>query len=58
MVYARQEKEASEKLEREVGVSKEELEKDLADQLAKSQASFNKSLANEKKKVSALRKDR
>jgi hypothetical protein len=58
MVYARQEKEASEKLEREVGVAKEELEKDLADQLAKSQASFNKSLAKEKKKVSALRKDR
>jgi chromosome segregation ATPase len=58
MVYARQEKEASEKLEKEVGVAKEELEKDLADQLAKSQASFHKSLAKEKKKVSALRKDR
>jgi chromosome segregation ATPase len=54
----RQEKEASEKLEREVGVAKEELEKNLADQLAKSQASFNRSLAKEKKKVSALRKDK
>ncbi|KAK2429176.1 hypothetical protein QL285_027636 [Trifolium repens] len=58
MVYARQEKEASEKLEREVSVAKEELEKDLANQLAKSQASFNKILAKEKKKVSALRRDR
>jgi hypothetical protein len=58
MVYSRQEKEASEKLEKEVGIAKESLEKDLADQLAKSQASFNKSLAKEKKKVSALRKDK
>jgi chromosome segregation ATPase len=58
MVYARQEREASEKLEKEVGAAKEELEKDLADQLAKSQAGFNKSLAKEKKKISALRKDR
>jgi hypothetical protein len=58
MVYARQEKEASENLEKEVGAAKEELEKDLADQLAKSQASFNKSLAKEKKKISALRNDR
>jgi hypothetical protein len=58
MVYSRQEKEASEKLEREVGIAKESLEKDLADQLAKSQAGFNKSLAKEKKRVSALRKDK
>jgi hypothetical protein len=58
MVYSRQEKEASEKLEREVGVAKESLEKDLADQLAKSQAGFNKSLANEKKRVSVMRKDK
>jgi hypothetical protein len=58
MVFTRQEKEASERLEREVGVAKEELEKDLAGQLAKSQASFNKSLAKEKKKVSVLRKDK
>jgi hypothetical protein len=58
MVYARQEKEASEKLDREVCAAKEDLEKDLADQLAKSQASFNKSLAKENKKISALRKDR
>jgi hypothetical protein len=58
MVFSRQEKEVSEKLEKEVGVAKEELEKDLADQLAKSQASFNKSLAKEKKKVSVLRKDK
>jgi hypothetical protein len=58
MVYVRQEKEASEKLEREVGVAKEELEKELAGQLAKSEASFNKSLAKEKKRVSGLRKDR
>jgi hypothetical protein len=58
MVFTRQEKEASEKLEKEVGAAKEDLEKDLADQLAKSQAGFNKSLAREKKKVSALRKDK
>jgi hypothetical protein len=58
MVFTRQEKEASEKLEKEVGAAKEDLEKDLADQLAKSQAGFNKSLAKEKKKVSALRKDK
>jgi hypothetical protein len=58
MVYAGHEKEASEKLEREVGAAKEDLEKDLADQLAKSRAGFNKSLTKEKKKVSALRKDR
>jgi hypothetical protein len=58
MVFSRQEKEASEKLEKEVGAAKEELEKDLADQLAKSQASFNKSLAKEKKRVTSLRKDK
>jgi hypothetical protein len=58
MVFTRQENEASEKLEREVGVAKEDLEKNLAGQLAKSQASFNKSLAKEKKKINALRKDR
>jgi chromosome segregation ATPase len=58
MVFNRQEKEASEKLEREVGAAKEELEKDLADQLAKSQADFTKSLGKEKKKNSALRKDK
>jgi hypothetical protein len=58
MVFTRQEKEASEKLEKEVGAAKEDLEKDLADQLAKSQAGFNKSLAKEKKRVSALRKDK
>jgi chromosome segregation ATPase len=57
MVFTRQEKEASKKLEREVGATKEDLEKNLADQLAKSQASFNKSLAKEKKKITALRKD-
>ncbi|WJX56889.1 hypothetical protein P8452_42503 [Trifolium repens] len=56
MVFTRQEKEASEKLEKEVGAAKEELEKDLADQLAKSQVGFNKSLAKEKKRISALRK--
>jgi chromosome segregation ATPase len=44
-------------LEREVRAAKEDLEKNLADQLAKSQASFNKSLAKEKKKITALRKD-
>jgi hypothetical protein len=58
MVFNRQEKEASDKLEKEIGASKEELEKDLADQLAKSQASFNKSLVKEKKRVSALRKSK
>jgi chromosome segregation ATPase len=58
MVFNRQEKEASDKLEREVGAAKEELEKDLADQLAKSQAEFTKSLGKEKKKNSALRKDK
>jgi hypothetical protein len=58
MVYARQEKEASEKLENEVGAAKEDLEKDLADQLAKSQDGFNKSLAKEKKKISTLRKEK
>jgi hypothetical protein len=58
MVYNRQEQEASEKLEREVGAAKEELEKDLAAQLAKSQADFTKSLGKEKKKNSTLRKDR
>jgi hypothetical protein len=58
MVFNRQEKEASDKLEREVGAAKEELEKDLADQLAKSQAEFTKSLGREKKKNSALRKDK
>jgi hypothetical protein len=36
MVYARQKKKASEKLEKEVGAAKENLEKDLADQLTKS----------------------
>jgi SMC interacting uncharacterized protein involved in chromosome segregation len=56
--YARQEKEASEKLEKEVGAAKEDLEKDLADQLAKSQVGFNKSLAKEKKKISTLRKEK
>jgi hypothetical protein len=45
-------------LEREVRAAKEDLEKNLADQLAKSQASFNKSLAKEKKKITALRKDK
>jgi hypothetical protein len=45
-------------LEREVGAAKEDLEKNLADQLAKSQGSFNKSLAKEKKKITALRKDK
>jgi hypothetical protein len=58
MVYNRQEQEASEKLEQEVGAAKEELEKDLAVQLARSQADFTKSLGKEKKKNSALRKDR
>jgi chromosome segregation ATPase len=58
MVYTRQEKEASEKFEREVGDAKDDLEKDLADQLAKSQDGFNKSLAKEKKRVSALRKEK
>jgi hypothetical protein len=58
MVYNRQEQEASEKLEREVGAAKEELEKDLAAQLAKSQADFTKSLGKEKKKNSALRRDK
>jgi hypothetical protein len=58
MVFNRQEKEASEKLEKEVGAAKEELEKDLADQLAKSQADFSKSLSREKKKNSSLRKDK
>ena len=58
MVFTRQEKEASEKLEKEVGAAKEDLEKDLADQLAKSQTGFNKSLAKEKKKVYVLRKDK
>jgi SMC interacting uncharacterized protein involved in chromosome segregation len=58
MVHARQEKEASEKLEKEVDAAKEDLEKDLADQLTKSQAGFNKSLAKEKKKISALRKEK
>jgi hypothetical protein len=58
MVFTRQEKEASEKLEKEVGAAKEDLEKNLADQLAKSQAGFNKSLAKEKKRISALRKDK
>jgi hypothetical protein len=43
MVFNRQEKEASDKLERELGAAKEELEKDLAGQLAKSQADFQKS---------------
>jgi SMC interacting uncharacterized protein involved in chromosome segregation len=45
-------------LEKEVGAAKEDLEKNLADQLAKSQAGFNKSLAKEKKRISALRKDK
>jgi hypothetical protein len=58
MVFTRQEKEASEKLEREVGAAKEDLEKTLADQLAKSQASFNKKLVKEKKRITALRKDK
>jgi hypothetical protein len=56
MVFNRQEKEASLKLEKEVGAAKEELEKELASQLAKSQADFSKSLGKEKKKNSALRK--
>jgi chromosome segregation ATPase len=58
IVYVRQEKEASEKLQKEVRAAKEDLEKDLADQLAKSQAGFNKSLAKKKKKISALRKEK
>jgi vacuolar-type H+-ATPase subunit E/Vma4 len=58
MVFTCQEKEASEKLEREVDAAREDLEKNLADQLAKSQAGFNKSLAKEKKRTSALRKDK
>jgi hypothetical protein len=58
MVFNRQEKEASDKLERELGAAKEELEKDLAGQLAKSQADFQKSLDKEKKKVSTLRRSK
>jgi SMC interacting uncharacterized protein involved in chromosome segregation len=58
MVFNRQEQEASDKLERELGAAKEELEKDLADQLAKSQADFQKSLDKEKKKVSTLRRSK
>jgi hypothetical protein len=58
MVFTHQEREAAEKLEKEVGAAKENLEKNLADQLAKSQAGFNKSLAKEKKRISALRKDK
>jgi hypothetical protein len=58
MVFNRQEKEAAERLEKEVGVAKEELEKELADQLANCQASFNKSLENEKKRVSTLRRSK
>jgi chromosome segregation ATPase len=58
MVFNRQEKEASDKLERELGAAKEELERDLADQLAKSQADFQKSLDKEKKKVSTLRRSK
>jgi hypothetical protein len=58
MVFTRQEKEASENLERKVDAAREDLEKDLADQLAKRQASFKKSLAKEKKRTSALRKDK
>jgi chromosome segregation ATPase len=58
MVFNRQEKEASERLEKEVGAAKEELEKDLADQLARSQADFSKNLSKEKKKNSSLRKDK
>jgi uncharacterized protein YukE len=46
------------KLEREVGTANEELEKELAHQLAKSQADFSKSLGKEKKKSSALRKEK
>jgi hypothetical protein len=58
MVFNRQEKEASDKLERELGAAKEELEKDLAGQLAKSQADFQKSLDREKKKVSSLKRSK
>jgi hypothetical protein len=58
MVFNRQEREASDRLERELGAAKEELEKDLADQLAKSQASFHKSLEKEKRRVSSLRKNK
>jgi hypothetical protein len=58
MVFNRQEKEASLKLEKEVGAAKEELEKELTSQLAKSQADFSKSLGKEKKKNSALRKEK
>jgi hypothetical protein len=45
-------------LEREVGAAKEELENDLGAQRAKSQADFTKSLGKEKKKNSALRRDK
>jgi hypothetical protein len=57
MVFTLQEKEASEKLEKEVGTTKENLERSLADELAKSQASINKSLAKEKKRLNAMKKD-
>jgi hypothetical protein len=58
MVFNRQEKEASDRLEKAVGAAKEEPEKDLAGQLAKSQADFHKGLDKKKKKVSALRKNK
>jgi hypothetical protein len=57
MVFTLQEKEASEKLEKEVGTTKENLERSLADELAKSRASINKSLAKEKKRLNAMKKD-
>jgi chromosome segregation ATPase len=58
VVFDRQEQETSGRLEREVSAAKEELEKDLANQLAESQADFTKRLEKEKKKISSSRKNR
>jgi hypothetical protein len=58
MVFARQEKEAAEKLEREVGVVKEGSERTHAEVLAKKQAKFDKTLAREKMRLSVLKKEK
>jgi hypothetical protein len=58
MVFTRQEKEAADKLEREVGAAKEDLEKSHDVALAESQASFNKSLTREKKRLSTFKKEK
>jgi hypothetical protein len=58
LVFTRQEKEAADRLEHEVGTAKEGLKRTHAEVLAKNQARFDKSLAKEKKRLSVLKNEK